>query len=64
MRKYLALFLLMAISPVASAHTAPTEDGLVTQFTHQLLGVHHLPLTALILVVGLVALRAWYRKSS
>jgi hydrogenase/urease accessory protein HupE len=64
MRKYLTAFLLMAMTPVASAHTAPSEDGLVSQLAHQLLGWHHLPLTLLILVVGVLALRVWYKKSS
>jgi hydrogenase/urease accessory protein HupE len=64
MRKYLTLFLLMAMAPVASAHTAPSEDGLVSQLVHQLLGLHHLPLTALILVAGILALRVWRKKSS
>lgn len=64
MRKYLTLFVLMAMAPVASAHTAPSEDGLVSQLVHQLLGMHHLPLTVLVLVAGLLALRVWYKKSS
>jgi len=64
MKKYLTLFVLLAMAPVASAHTAPSEDGLVSQLVHQLLGWHHLPLTLLILVVGLLALRVWHKKSS
>jgi len=64
MRKYPTLFLLMALMPVASAHTSASEDGLASQLLHQLLGLHHMPVTALIVVGGIFALRAWYKKST
>ena len=64
MRKYPTLFVLLALTPVASAHTTASEDGLATQLMHQFLGLHHMPVTALILVGGVLAVRAWYRKST
>ena len=54
----------MAMMPVASAHTSASEDGLISQLLHQFLGLHHLPITALIVVGGILALRAWYKKST
>jgi hydrogenase/urease accessory protein HupE len=64
MRKFPALFLLMAMMPVANAHTTASEDGFLVQLLHQFLGLHHLPLTLLIVVGGALALRAWRRKST
>ena len=64
MRKFPILFILMAMAPVASAHTTASEDGLAAQLMHQLLGLHHLPVTGLILVGCILALRAWFRKST
>jgi len=64
MRIYSTLFLLMTLMPVASAHTTGPEDGLASQLLHQLLGLHHMPVTALILVGIVLALRAWYKKST
>lgn len=48
---------------MAVAHTLGNEDGLVVQLWHQLLGLHHFPLTVLLIVAGILILRTW-RKAS
>ncbi len=37
---------------MAVAHTLGNEDGVVVQLGHQLLGLHHLPLTLLLIMAG------------
>lgn len=64
MRKFLTPILLTALVPVANAHTLAAEDGAPAQLAHQFLGMHHFPITALILVGGILAFRAWYKKST
>ena len=64
MRKSLSLFLFAGMTRVADAHTLTSDDDMATQLVHQLLGSHHLPITALLVVVGIVAFRIWYRRST
>ena len=52
------LTLFAGLPAVASAHTLAGDEGLITQLQHELLGVHHLPLTILLVVVGVVAYRS------
>ena len=59
MRIYLGLLLLAGVSRIASAHTLGNEDGVLVQLWRQLLGLHHFPLTILLLVAGIVVLRHW-----
>ena len=63
MRLFLSLLLLAGVSRIASAHTLGSEDGILVQLWHQLLGLHHFPLTALLIVAGILLLRNW-RKAS
>jgi len=59
MKKLISGLLLFAGLPaVASAHTLADEEGLLTQLQHELLGGHHLPLTILLIVVGVLAYRS------
>ena len=58
MKKLISGLTLFAGLPVvASAHTLAGDEGLITQLQHELLGAHHLPLTILIVVVGVLAFR-------
>ena len=63
MRKLIALFAVFAGS--AGAHTLGADEGLASQLWHELLGMHHLPLTLLLVVAGLAAYRSIraHRKS-
>ena len=63
MRLFLSLLLLAGVSRIASAHTLGNEDGVLVQLWHQLLGLHHLPLTVLLIVAGIMLFRSW-RKTS
>jgi hypothetical protein len=40
MRIFLSLLLLAGVSRIASAHTLGSEDGVLVQLWHQLLGLH------------------------
>ena len=59
MRQLLALTLIPGFSGIAAAHTLDDKDGLVTQLYHQVLGSHHMPLTLLLIVGGIVLMRQW-----
>jgi len=54
-----SLILLAGSTGIAGAHTLAVEDGLLGQLDHQLLGLHHLPLTVLLIVIGVMLLRRW-----
>ena len=58
MKRFLTGLLLMATAGIASAHTLAGEEGLPTQLQHELTGAHHLLLTILLVVVGVVAYRS------
>jgi len=59
MYKAIALLTLtMGYAGAAGAHTLDAGEGLAAQLWHELLGVHHLPLTLLLVVVGALAYRA------
>ena len=57
--RLLLTLILTAGSGIAAAHGLDDKDGLLTQLYHQLLGSHHLPLTMLLIVGGIVLLRQW-----
>ena len=53
MKKLVAgLVLLTGFTSPAFAHTLSFHDGMAA-FYHQLLGAHHLPLTVLLIVIGI-----------
>ena len=54
--------LLLALTAGAHAHTLAGDESLVVRLGHQLLGSHHLPLTVLLVIVGVIAL-SQVRKS-
>jgi EamA domain-containing membrane protein RarD len=63
MKKLVAgLVLLTGFTSPAFAHTLSLHDG-VAAFYHQLLGAHHLPLTALLLVIGVALYWGWRKKA-
>jgi hypothetical protein len=57
MRLISTSFLLFAVSATTDAHTLATDESIPLQLGHQLLGLHHLPLTVLLLIGGIVLLR-------
>jgi hypothetical protein len=59
MRLLTTLILAVGASGIAAAHTLDDKDGLVTQLYHQVLGSHHLSLTILLIIGGIVLLRRW-----
>ena len=54
MKKQIAgMALLAGSASPAYAHTLSLQEGMAA-FYHQLLGIHHLPLTVLLIVIGIV----------
>lgn len=51
------LVLLAGPTTMALAHPLPEEEGLVAQLDHQVFGLHHLPLTILLVVIGVMIVR-------
>jgi hypothetical protein len=51
------LALSTALAGAAGAHTLDAGAGMASQLWHELLGGHHLPLTLLLVVVGVLAYR-------
>ena len=56
------LVLLAGPTSEAFAHTLTLDEGFRALY-HQLLGMHHLPFTVLLLVIGVVLLRLRYRRA-
>jgi hypothetical protein len=56
MKRLLALTILAA--PVAQAHTLDLAGGVYAALGHELFGWHHLPLTVLVIAIGV----AWFRS--
>ena len=54
--------LLLAISAAADAHTLAADESMPLQLGHQILGLHHLPLTALLVVGGILIIRHFNRS--
>lgn len=52
MKKLVTGLVLLTGSTPALAHTLSMHDGIAALY-HQLLGMHHLPLTVLLIVIGI-----------
>lgn len=53
MKRFLTgLALTIGCAATAAAHTLPIQDGIMRAVDHQLFGWHHLPLTLLLVVIG------------
>jgi hypothetical protein len=59
----LGLFLLATMTRVADAHTLAADDSLPAQLVHQVMGLHHLPITAMLLVGVIVVSGIWHKNS-
>jgi|GEM_PF-1825900 len=57
------LTLSLGFTSIASAHMLDAGEGLLPQLYHELLGVHHLPLTILLIAVGVAILWMRHRRS-
>lgn len=62
MKKLIATITLLAVSSSASAHTLSFHDGIAALY-HQLLGMHHLPFTLLLVVIGVALFVGWRKKT-
>ena len=58
-----ALFLLL-VQGVAMAHVQGSEHSFLERIGHQFFGSHHLPISILIAVLAVVAIRHYLKRSS
>jgi hypothetical protein len=61
MKKLIAIITLLAGSSPAMAHTLSFQEGVAVLY-HQLLGMHHLPLTLLLIVLGVAMFRGLRKR--
>ena len=61
MKKLIAGLILLAGSTPAMAHTLSFQEGVAALY-HQLLGMHHLPFTLLLIVIGVAVFRSRKKK--
>ncbi|MGB5345476.1 MAG: hypothetical protein WBN23_04870 [Woeseia sp.] len=59
MPRKLCTLLLMLTSGAGHADVLDHNHGLITQMMHQAFGLHHLPYTLLLILVGALAFRGW-----
>ena len=59
MLRSITLLLLTFVSGAASADVLDHSNSLMARVMHQLFDPHHLPITALVLFIGIVAFRHW-----
>jgi hypothetical protein len=64
MRLFSSLIVLIGSADVAGAHSLGSGYSLADQLTHQVVGLHHLPMTIFLIAAGVILLRAGYRKAA
>ena len=60
--KSLLAVMIVATAGVAAAHPLGSEQSLLDQLGHQVLGAHHLPLLLVLIVAGAFAVRGLLRR--
>ena len=63
MKKLIMGAILLAGSTPAMAHTLSFHDGIAALY-HQLLGIHHLPFTLLLVIIGVALFRSLSKKKT
>lgn len=63
MRTLSILMLTLGASTTAAAHTLPDDVTLIERLAHQLAGVHHLPITLLLIICASALLSAIRARS-
>ena len=64
MRRLAALCMLIGTPGLASAHETVSGAGIVEQIGHELFGLHHLPVTLILVVAGVLLYRLQTGKAS
>ena len=59
MRQIISIPLLAIASQSAYAHELDGQHSLAGQLIHQLTSMHHLPVTLLLVVIGVILVRRW-----
>jgi len=63
MRALTSIMMLTGLVTAAQAHTLAASDGVVTALEHEIFGLHHLPVTLLLVVIGVVLSRSLRKKA-
>jgi hypothetical protein len=58
-----SLIVFIGTADVAGAHGLESDASLADQLSHQVLGLHHLPVTVILIVAGLIMLRVVHWKA-
>ena len=58
MRWFTSICLFLGMSAMAGAHEISSDASLLTRLGHEVVGLHHLPFTALLIVAVLLSWRA------
>ena len=64
MRRLALLSMLIVSAGTAFAHEIEGEAGIVERVSHEFVGLHHLPMTILLIVVIIAAYRVCKRHAS
>lgn len=64
MRRLAGLCMLIVTPFTASAHEIAADAGILERIGHELVGLHHLPVTFALILAGLLLYRMRKRKAS
>ena len=64
MRRLAGLCMLIATPLTAIAHEMAGEPGILERISHEFVGLHHLPITFVLVVSGVVLFRLLNRRAS
>ncbi|MDJ0918025.1 MAG: hypothetical protein QNJ05_09690 [Woeseiaceae bacterium] len=64
MRLGISALILLLVQRVSLAHVPGSEQTVLERIGHQFFGAHHLPISILIAVVAVLAVRQYLKRSS
>lgn len=64
MRSSITALLLLLVTNVSLAHVPGSEQTILEKIEHQLVGLHHLPMTALLIIAVVLLVRSYRKRIS
>ncbi len=64
MRLAISALILLLVQRVSLAHVPGSEQTVLERIGHQFIGLHHLPISILIAVLAVLAIRQYLKRSS